>query len=177
MKKRKILIACVIVATSVTTSFPAISTELGLGYGKQFLGNTEIEQYEWNVRAPLPFKWKFCSDLTVFSAVEAAMARLREAHSENDQTARFSLMPQVILNPHPNINFIIGLGTGFMVGGTEFTKHDLGGSLLFSSKVGIQYLLGQHWNVGYVYYHQSNGGIYEHNASLNMHQLALSYTF
>ncbi len=31
--------------------------------------------------------------------------------------------------------------------------------------------------VEYVYYHQSNAGIYENNASLNMQQLALFSTF
>jgi hypothetical protein len=75
------------------------------------------------------------------------------------------------------VNFIIGLGTGFMVGETEFTDHNLGGAFLLNSKLGVQLLLGEHWGLEYVFYHQSNAGIYNYNASLNMHQLAFAYNF
>ena len=86
-------------------------------------------------------------------------------------------MPQLILSPNRKINCIFGLGTGFMLGNTEFTRHKLGGPMLFASKIGIQFMLGQHWNIGYFYFHQSNAGLYDCNASLNMHQLVFSYTF
>lgn len=171
-----LLLPCMVFCSAIT-AVPAISTEIGGGYGKELRGNTDLEQYEIYVREPLSYEKELDSGLKLLSAVEISMAMIRERDGDNDGTARFSAMPQVILNPHPNINCIFGLGTGFMVGETEFTKHDLGGKLFFASKVGIQFLLGQHWSAGYFYYHQSNGGIYDHNASLNMHQLALSYAF
>lgn len=177
MKAIKILLVHCMVFTCTAAAVPAMSTEIGVGYGKEFRGNSDLDQFEAYVRAPLSLQKEFDSGLKVSSAAEIGMAVIREAQSENDEAGRFSAMPQVIVTPHQNVNCIFGLGAGFMVGNTEFTGHDLGGSFLLTSKLGIQFLLGQHWNVGYFYVHQSNGGIYEHNAGLNMHELALSYTF
>ncbi len=173
---KKILVHC-LVFTCTTAAIPAMSTEIGGGYGKEFRGNSDLDQFEAYVREPLSFKREFDSGLKVSSAAEIGMSVIREAHSENDEAARFSAMPQVIVTPHPNVNCIFGLGAGFMVGNTEFTKHNLGGSFLLASKFGIQFLLGQNWNIGYFYIHQSNAGIYDYNAGLNMHELAFSYTF
>jgi hypothetical protein len=102
---------------------------------------------------------------------------IRELASENTPTARLSLIPEIIFVPRQNINFIFGVGAGRMFGNTEFTKHNLGGEVLFASKLGLQFLIGQHWSIGYFYYHQSNAGIYDYNASLNMNHLTFSYSF
>lgn len=177
MNAIKILLVHCMVFTCTAAITPAMSTEIGGGYGKEFRGNTNLDQFEAYVRVPLPFARELESGLKVSSAAEIGAAIIREAHSENDEAAKFFAMPQVIVSPHQNINCIFGLGAGFMAGNTEFTKHDLGGSFLLTSRLGIQFLLGQHWNVGYFYIHQSNAGIYEHNPGLNMHELALSYTF
>lgn len=177
MKSINFLLLPCMVFLSAMTAYPAFSTEIGGGYGKELRGNTDLEQYELYIREPLSYRKELDSGLKLLSAVEIGMAMIRERDGENDGTARFSAMPQVILNAHPNINCIFGLGTGFMVGETEFTDHDLGGKLFFASKVGVQFLLGQHWSAGYFYYHQSNGGIYDHNASLNMNHLVVSYSF
>ena len=64
-----------------------------------------------------------------------------------------------------------------MTGDTEFTDQNLGGEFFWSSKLGLQLLLGSRFGIEYSYYHQSNAGIYEYNASLNMHQLALTLRF
>jgi hypothetical protein len=177
MKAIKIFLLNCVIYLYAASPPPVMSAELGFGYGKEFLDNSNIEQYEVYVREPLPFKWEFDYDFKILSAVEIGMAMIREAHSTNDAAARISVMPQVILSPNRHVNFIFGLGTGFMLGNTDFTNHHLGGAMLFDSKIGLQFMLGQHWNLGYFYFHQSNAGIYDCNAGLNMHQLALSYTF
>jgi len=64
-----------------------------------------------------------------------------------------------------------------MAGETKFTKHDLGGPFFLASKLGLRLLIGKGWGLEYIYYHQSNAGIYEHNASLNMLQAAIFSTF
>lgn len=177
MKAIKIFLLHCMVFSCTATAIPAMSTETGFLYGKEFWGNTNLVLFEEYVRVPLPFKKEFSPDLKLFSAVEMGMGAIKEEHSDNDPAARISVMPQIVLNPHSRISCFFGLGTGVMMGNTEFTKHNLGGDLLFASKLGVQFLLGQHWRIGYCYFHQSNAGIYEYNASLNMHQLAFSYSF
>lgn len=154
-----------------------MSRELGAAYGREFQENSDIEHYEIFFREPLPFQKELDSGLRILSAVEIGAALIRETDSDVDEAGRFSVMPQAILAPHPNVNIFLGIGTGFMVGNTTFTGHDLGGSFLFNSKIGIQFLLGQHFNIGYFYYHQSNADIYDHNQGLNMHNVLLSYSF
>ncbi|MBU1568112.1 MAG: acyloxyacyl hydrolase [Proteobacteria bacterium] len=177
MKAIKIIFLNCIIYLYITSPSLVMSTELGFGYGKEFRDNSNIEQYEVYVREPLPFKWEFDHDFKILSAVEVGMAMITEAQSTNDEPARISVMPQLIFSPNRNVSFIFGFGAGFMIGNTKFTNHNLGGAMLFDSKIGLQFMLGQHWNFGYFYFHQSNAGIYDYNAGLNMHQLALSYTF
>lgn len=166
-----------IFCSCVITANPAMSTEVGVGFGQEFRDNTDLQQYEVFIRQPLPFKKEFDSGFQVLSAVEVGAAMLREKGGDSDEGGRILAMPQMILSPHPRVNGIIGFGAGFMFGETRFGDQDLGGDFMLASKIGIQFLLGQHWNVGYVYYHQSNGGIYEHNNGLNMHNIIFSYSF
>ena len=153
------------------------SIELGMDCGREFRGNTDLEQYEVYLREPLPYGRETDSGLAITSAIEFGAAMLRESGSDNDPAGRLSVMPQLILKPYPYINCVVGAGAGFMAGNTEFTDHNLGGEFFLASKLGIQLLPGQKWKVGYFYYHQSNAGIYDYNASLNMHNLTISYSF
>lgn len=113
----------------------------------------------------------------VKTGLELAGAIVHEDSSETDDGGRFSLMPQVIITPHKMINFIVGFGAGFMVGETEFTKHNLGGSFCLVSKVGLQFVISDVIGLEYTFFHQSNAGIYDYNASLNMNQVALTFHF
>jgi hypothetical protein len=149
--------------------------QLGLSYGKEFDKNSDISQYEIFWRHQLPYT-KQGTDWKLATALEFGAAILDESGSDNSPTGRFSLMPQLHLGGDA-FNFIIGLGAGFMAGETEFTDQNLGGSLFFSSKLGLQLLLGSRWGVEYTYYHQSNAGIYDYNASLNMNLLAVTFRF
>ncbi len=171
------LLPLLLIMVGASCSFAEMSSQLGVGYGKQFLDNHDLEQYEVFWRQPLSYETTLGDSWNVSTDLEFAAALIRESHSDNDGTGRFSIMPQVILSPNKMVNFIIGLGTGFMVGETEFTDHNLGGPFLLNSKLGVQVILGEHWVLEYAYYHQSNAGIYNYNASLNMNQLAFSYNF
>ena len=151
--------------------------QLGLGYGKEFRGNTDISQFELFYRHPLSYKkelgdvWKLSTDLEFGGAI------IDEKDSENSATGRLSLMPQMMLSPNDTVHFIFGVGTGFMMGETEFTDHNLGGPFFFSARFGFQLILGKHVGLEYSFYHQSNAGIYDYNASLNMNSVSISYKF
>ncbi len=161
MIRAKILFfSLLLLFTCAASSLAGMSTQLGGGYGKQFRSNKDLEQYEFFWRQPLSYKTTLGDYWNVTTDLELSAALLRESGSDNSETARFSLMPQVILSPHDMVNFIVGFGAGFMTGETEFTDHNLGGPFLLASKLGVQFLLGEHWGLECVYYHQSNAGIY-----------------
>jgi hypothetical protein len=165
------------VVAGVPSSFAEMSSQVGVGYGKELQANENLAQYEVFWRQPLPYKTTLGDSWSLATDMEMAAALLREEGSDNDEAGRFSVMPRVIFSPHAMINFIVGLGAGFMVGETEFTDQNLGGSFLFNAKVGAQLVLGEHWGLEYVFYHQSNADIYDHNIGLNMHHFALLYIF
>lgn len=166
-----------LVISSVLAGVPAKAGQFGVGYGREFKENTRIEQYEVFHRQPLPWQRQFDSGLRLSSDLEFAAALIREAGGDNEAGGRFSIMPQMVLGIHPKINLLFGLGVGFMVGDTAFAGQDLGGEFLLNGKVGIQVLLGEHWQIGYCYYHQSNADIYDSNQGLNLNTLLLSYSF
>ena len=167
-------IFCLLAGVSVVS---AASGQLGVGYGKQFLGNKDLSQFELFYRMPLSYQ-KDLGDVWKLSTVlEFGGAVIDDSESETSSTGRLSLMPQMVLSPNETVYFIIGLGSGFMMGETDFEDHDLGGPFLLSGKVGVLFVINQHFGISGNYYHQSNAGIYDHNASLNMCQVALSYRF
>lgn len=153
------------------------ATEIGGGYGRQFLNNTDIEQYEMLVREPLDYKTVLGKRFLIASDVEIGMAVIREAGVLHSEIAKFSIIPQLVFQSSDRVHYFVGLGSGLMAGVPEFVRHDLGGPFFLASKVGLRVLFGKNWGLECAYYHQSNAGIYEHNASLNMLQLALYSRF
>lgn len=77
MKKIKYFLIHCTVFTCTTTTIPAMSTEIGIDFGKQLMGNTNLEQYEVFVREPLSFKRQTDSGLKVSSAVESGIKELQ----------------------------------------------------------------------------------------------------
>jgi hypothetical protein len=169
----KILWRSVFLLLILVTPATSMATEVGGGYSRQLLGNIGLEQYEIFVREPLAYKTSLSDGLQLSSAVEFAMAIIREDDVAHSEVGRFFLMPQLVLKPNDRMHFFAGLGAGFMGGDGEFTKHNLGGSFFLASKLGMRIFFSKDWGLEYGYYHQSNGGMYDYNASLNMLQLAI----
>jgi hypothetical protein len=174
---KNILFSIVLVFLCAPLAFSRMPTQLGFGYGQDIRGDKNIDQYEVSWREPLTYTETLFEDWKVTAILEFSWALIKEEDSNSSGTARLSLMPQLVLSPHDMINFIAGFGAGFMAGTTEFTSHNLGGPFLFASKLGAQLVLGEHWGLESVYYHQSNAGLYEYNASLNIILLACTYKF
>lgn len=171
------IIGCVICALWFCSIANAASGQLGVGYGREFRENTDISQGEIFYRLPLAYTKDFGDVWTLTSGLEFAGAVIDDNDSDTSATGRLSLMPQVKLSPNDSFSFLFGLGLGCMMGETDFEEHNLGGPFFFSSKFGLLYLFGKHYGIEYNYYHQSNGGIYDFNAGLNMNSISLSYTF
>lgn len=177
MNKVKALLVLVILTLIFLSSQISMATQMGGGYGRQILGNTNLEQYEMFVREPLSYKTMIGDHYVITSDIEIGVATIREIDDADSGIGRFSVMPQLSLSPFDRMQCLVGLGTGFMVGDTEFTKHNLGGPLFLAAKLGLRFFFTEDWGLEYVYYHQSNAEIYHYNASLNMQHLAIFYTF
>lgn len=168
---------CIISVLCCYSTASGAGGQLGIGYGQEFRGNTDLSQIELFYRMPLSYsralgeQWKLSTNLEFSGAV------LDDNNSDTSSSGMLSLMPQVMLSPNDYLSFLAGLGAGGILGETEFEDHNLGGPFFLSSKVGVQLLLGKHVGLEYNFYHQSNAGIYDYNASLNMHLVALSYKF
>jgi len=175
--KNLLLFFLLAIFLAVPSAFAGMAGQVGVGYGLQFLGNTDIEQFELFWRYPLSYSTVVADSWKISTGLEWSGALLRDHSCNIVDTGRFSLMSQLYISPHEKVVFIVGFGAGYMEGATQFGDHNLGGSFLLSSKLGLQYALGRNWGLEYVYYHQSNASLYDANSSLNMNQLALSYNF
>lgn len=179
INKIRLVIVCgaICLLPGYSKAYAGVGHQLGVGYGKEFRGNTDLSQIELYYRMPLSYQkdlgevWKLSTD------VEFAGAIIDDNDSETSSTGRLSLMPQMVLCPNDSVHFLFGVGLGFMMGETNFYDHNLGGPFFLSAKFGIQCILWDHLGLEYNFYHQSNAGIYEYNASLNMNYVGLSYTF
>lgn len=147
--------------------------QLGIGYGTQFRGHTNLSQLEVFYRKSLPYSTQWGEKTEVKTGLEFAGAIIREDVTKSKNAGRLSLMPMVTVSPYKYINFIAGVGVGAVFGETDFPRHKLGGPLCFLAKVGLQLLFTDTFSFEYSYFHQSNGGIYDHNGSLNMHRMAV----
>lgn len=177
MKTPKTLLLLVIGYNIAFLPATVPAAEVGLGYGRHWRSETDIEQYEVFDRQPLPYTAEWGNIAKVSSAVEFGAALIHYYGPDAVVTGRFSAMPMVLISPYEHINILAGIGAGFMAGRTEFGEYDLDGPILFNAKVGLQFLLGKGWGLEYTYYHQSNAGIYDSNDSLNMNQLAVTFHF
>lgn len=176
MKRLQVVLVALFILLCATVNIASAKLQLGAGYGREFRGNTELEQFEAFLRLPVPYSTQW-GEWDVDTGLELAGAAIHERGADNDDTGRFSLMPYMTLSPNKVIRLMAGIGAGFMAGETDFTDHNLGGSFCFVSKFGVQLVISDLVGLEYTFFHQSNGGIYDYNASLNMNQIALTFHF
>lgn len=174
---KTVVIGCFLYLLTGVSTVSAASGQLGVGYGEEFRGNEDLSQIELYYRMPLSYQKDLGDVWKLSTALEFGGAVIDDSDSDTSATGRVSLMPQMRLSPSDSVHFLVGIGPGVMMGETEFADHNLGGPFFLSSKVGLLLVFGQHFGIEYNFYHQSNAGIYDYNASLNMHHIALSYRF
>ena len=177
MTTKKTLLLLIMGGSIVSFPGATLAAEVGFGYARDIRNSLDLEQYEVFDRLALPYTADWGNLGTLSTAVEFGAALIRYYGDDDAVTGRFSAMPMAVLSPHENINILAGFGAGFMVGQTQFGEHYLDGPILFNAKVGVQLLLSESWGIEYTFYHQSNFSIYEHNNSLNMNQLSVTFRF
>ena len=59
----------------------------------------------------------------------------------------------------------------------KFGDENLGGTIEFTSHIGLALYFTRHFGIGYRLQHMSNAVLYEHNPGLNMHMIEMHYRF
>lgn len=151
--------------------------QLGIGYGGEVNENRDVFQLEIFWRQPLTYSKDLGNGWRMNTGWEAGAAWVDESGMGRSPAGRFSVMGELLFNSSEPFDILVGFGPGFMVGDVEFTGQDLGGWFCLVSKIGFHYRFGKNWGLDYLFFHQSNAGIYNHNASLNMIQASITYRF
>ena len=168
------IVATVFFCITATTSWAELAS-VGIGYGKGFRG-TDFKQLNLQFSVDLPLHRLNRNSWVLRSDIEGILSVL----TWGDDTAfKPSIMPNIILSsPGGKLDLLAGIGFGYMIGETTFGgDHDLGGPFFFQSKIGFHIGLTSNTYVGYHYYHQSNGGTYSSNDSVNSNHIEVIWKF
>jgi hypothetical protein len=98
-----------------------------------------------------------------------------EGHSENAFMSTVGLCLR-LRRPELPIELDVG-STPTYLSQHQFGSTDISTDFQFTSHVGINWDLMEHWRLGYRFTHMSNAGIKEPNPGLNMHVLGVSWLF
>ena len=162
-----------VLSTASTDARPKIGTSIS----RELRENRDLQLHE--VFFLQPFSWPDSSisdSLKLSTQMEYSLGFLEDTSPGGDSTMRFAVMPRLLLTPSPYFDLNLGFGAGYMSGETEYPRHNLGGSFFFQSKVGISIHVTKKLSLGYLFFHQSNAGLYSYNASLNTFQMEITYT-
>ncbi len=161
----------------LSSAAPVTQSKIGTSISRELRENRDLQLYEIFYLQPFSWPDSTISDtLRLSSQVEYSVGFLEDTSPGGDSTMRFAVMPRLLFAPSQHLDLILGFGAGYMSGETEYPRHNLGGSFFFQSKVGISIHVTKKLSLGYLFFHQSNAGLYSYNASLNAFQMEITYT-
>ena len=176
---RLVVVCLTIVGVVCLSGFPAWSNDsdwntFGLRAGIDDNGNNEsFSQYEVYGTYSLPWRWESESKWVLGSFTGLNLGYL---NSDGD-----SFVGSVGLGAYlktPGKSFVLSAGVyPTYLSESEFGDDDFGGSLQFTSAVGLNYNFLESWTLGYRFQHMSNGGAEDENPGLNLHMLEIGYRF
>ena len=151
--------------------------KIGAGISRELREIRDLQLYEIFYLQPFFQPDSPISDsLKLSTQMEYSLGFLKDTSPGGDSTMRFAIMPRLLFTPSQYFDLIIGFGAGYMSGETEYPRHNLGGSFFFQSKVGISIHVSKKLSLGYLFFHQSNAGLYSYNASLNTFHMEITYS-
>ncbi len=134
----------------------------------------DFEQYEAFSTWKLPWLWQSDTGWTLGTYLEANAGVLR-----GGGTSAFvgSIGPGIYI---AGFREVVEISMGInptVISKHEFGDENLGGPIQFTSHIGLKFIFNHHYGIGYRLQHMSNGVLYEHNAGLNTHMIAVGYQF
>lgn len=134
----------------------------------------DFEQYESFVAWKLPWHWRWDCGWAMGTHLEANAGIL-----SGGGTSAFvgSVGPGLYISGlEERVEITMGINPT-IISRHKFGDENLGGPVQFTSYIGLDLNLADHFRLGYRLQHMSNGVLYEHNPGLNTHMIAVGYRF
>ena len=134
----------------------------------------DFRQCEGFASLNLPWSWSLGSDWTLATYLEANAGIL---NGGGKSAFVGSVGPGLYFTGlRDSVGIYLGVNPT-VISRHEFGDDDLGGPFQFTSHIGIDFNLTQHFAVGYRIQHMSNFVFYDSNPGLNMHMIEAAYRF
>lgn len=148
-----------------------------LGARGMFSANAKsetFEQAELFAGFDLPWRWGSKDAWNLQTRLDLSAGAL---NGRSDDAFIGTLGPDfVVRHDRFPLNLEGGVSPTYM-SRSEFDGMNFGISFQFTTHVGLNLELGDHFGVGYRYQHMSNAGLGDHNPGLNLHGVVLYYRF
>jgi hypothetical protein len=134
----------------------------------------DFEQYEGFTTWKLPWLWQWDHGWKIGTYLEANAGVL-----SGGGTAAFvgSIGPGLYISGFKDmVEISMGINPS-IISKHKFGDENLGGPIQFTSHIGLNLILTNHYSIGYRLQHMSNGVLYEHNPGVNMHMIEVGYRF
>lgn len=173
-----VLLSQSIAATSYAgnkSAFNLSDTDYGVRIASSFRdGKTGLTLYEVFAAIPLPWNSDFSNQWQLNSALDLSLGIL-DGKGETGGRGAVGI-DLFLLSPGGKVSLTSGLGVGLM-GKETYGDVDFSGPVFFRFQAGASYWVTNAISLGYRYYHESNGSIYDKNPSLNAHLGELRLNF
>jgi hypothetical protein len=144
-----------------------------IGFSKDVHGES-FNQLEMTATYRLPWTWMLDNGWTLDSRINASAGAL---HGSGDTAAIAAIGPGLAwISPSQQFTVEAGISPT-LISRHEFGDADLGGTIQFTSFVGLNYLIGTQTTASFRIQHMSNASIYSHNPGVDQAMLGISYRF
>mgnify|MGYP000365617205 CR=1 FL=1 len=137
-------------------------------------GKTGLTLYELFAALPLPWQTDFANNWHLDSMLDLSLGIL-DGNGETGGRGAVGI-DGLLWSPGRKVSLTSGLGVGVM-GEEVYGDIDFAGPVFFRFQAGLSYWFTSGISLGYRYYHESNGSIYDKNPSLNAHLGELRLNF
>lgn len=165
------LLAAALVASATVVGAEERDWLLGARWGAS---NTDgFHRWELFGGSELPYSWQWQGgDLD-----SSLLLSLGELESHGDTGRFISLGPSFSFQPRPGsaLSFTAGVAPTLLLD-HEYPTLDLGGPLMFTTHLGLEYRLSPRLELGYRLQHMSNAYLY-FNPGIDLHTLELGWQF
>ena len=163
-----------IASTARATDQQWIEAGARFGFSKTVHGE-DFNQLEIATTWRLPWSWTLDSGWILDSRINASAGVL---HGGGDSAAIVTTGPGLAwISPSQQYTVEAGFISPTLISRHEFGDADLGGSLQFTSFIGLNSRIGKQTTASFRVQHMSNGGIYDHNPGLEQVILGINYRF
>lgn len=134
----------------------------------------DFQQAEIFTDLDLPWHWDLGHDFKLQSRLDISAGWLGNRWANGTVLGFGPLLS--LSHEHFPVELVSGTGPTFLVH-PDYGAKNFGDPVQFTTYLGFEWNVSDHWRLGYRIQHMSNAGMSEHNPGLNMNMFSLSYRF